>query len=133
MILQLNPTIPLDTPKGAGQALLVIDYGSEHHLMWTVAIDSTGEIWTFSNPEVRAQKNITVGRLLNSLSLEDIIIEDLDLTVRITNILKEEGIKTLNDLINTSYSKLIVNANIGRKSMAEIKQCLDSRGLSMRY
>jgi len=65
MILQLNPTIPIDTPKGEGQALLVIDYGSEHHLMWVVAIDGTGEIWTFPNPDVRAQTNITIGRLCN--------------------------------------------------------------------
>lgn len=61
-ILQLNPTIPLNTPKGDGQAILVIDYGSEHNLIWTVMIDSTGEIWSFQNPHVRAQKNITMDR-----------------------------------------------------------------------
>jgi hypothetical protein len=64
MITQLNPPIPLSTPKGDGYALLVIDYGQEHHLLWTVAIDATGEIWTFANPEVRAQKNVTMGRTL---------------------------------------------------------------------
>lgn len=62
-IHQLNPPIPLNTPKGEGIAWLVLDYGAEHDLMWTVAIDDTGEIWTFSNREVRAQKNITLGRL----------------------------------------------------------------------
>jgi hypothetical protein len=65
-ILQLNPPIPLNTPKGPGLAWLVIDYGAEHNLMWTVAIDETGEIWTFANPEVRAQKNITLGRKINN-------------------------------------------------------------------
>jgi hypothetical protein len=63
MITQLNPYIPLDTPKGAGQAFLVIDYGQEQNLMWVVAIDATGEIWTFQNQQVRAQKNITMGRI----------------------------------------------------------------------
>lgn len=63
MILQLNPPIELDTPKGKGLAWFVIDYGIEHNLMYTVAINNTGEIWTFSNPEVRATKNITSGRL----------------------------------------------------------------------
>lgn len=29
---QLDPLIPLDTPKGPGMAHLVIDYGFEHHL-----------------------------------------------------------------------------------------------------
>lgn len=62
-ILQLNPTLPLSTPKGDGQAFFLIDYGLEYDLMFTVAIDATGELWTFSNKEVRAQKNITIGRL----------------------------------------------------------------------
>lgn len=65
MILQLNPPIPVTCPKGKGYAWLVIDQGLEHHLLWTVAIDETGEIWTFANPEVRAQKNITANRKLN--------------------------------------------------------------------
>lgn len=62
-IKQLNPTLPLDTPKGPGQALFVIDYGPEHHLLFTVAIDETREIWTFNNTQVKAQKNVTMGRV----------------------------------------------------------------------
>jgi hypothetical protein len=69
-ILQLSPPLPLNTPKGSGLAWLVIDYGIEHNLMWTVAIDATGEIWTFSNKEVRAQKNITMERYLDNQSLQ---------------------------------------------------------------
>jgi len=65
MILQLNPPIPLNTPKGSGLAHLVIDMGCEHHLLWVVILDSNGEIWTFENPEVRGQKNITMGRVFN--------------------------------------------------------------------
>ena len=69
-ILQLNPSIPISTPKGNGFAWLVIDYGAEYDILWTVAIDETGEIWTFCNSEIRAQKNITMGRMLeNSLSV----------------------------------------------------------------
>ena len=63
MILQLNPPIPLSTPKGDGVAWAVIDYGIEHNLQWIVAIDETGEIWTYQNPQIRAIKNITQGRL----------------------------------------------------------------------
>ena len=62
MILQLNPPIPVETPKGPGMAHLVIDYGVEHNLFWVVFIDATGECWTYKNPEIRAQKNITLGR-----------------------------------------------------------------------
>lgn len=64
MILQLNPTIPLKTPKGDGYAILLLDYSQEHNLVWVVALDESGEIWSFQNPEVRMIKNITMGRLL---------------------------------------------------------------------
>lgn len=65
-IIQLNPPIPLNTPKGVGVAWLVIDYYPEYNLFWTVAIDSTGEIWTFNNIEVRAIKNTTMARHLEN-------------------------------------------------------------------
>ena len=62
MMLQLDPTIPMMTPKGSGYALFVVDYSQEHHLMWVVALDDGGEIWMFENPEVRVQSNFTLGR-----------------------------------------------------------------------
>ncbi len=52
-MLQLNPPLPLNTPKGEGFAHFLIDYGPESDLYWTVFITATGEIWTFSNREVR--------------------------------------------------------------------------------
>lgn len=62
-IIQLNPPIPLYTAtKGAGLAYLVIDYGPEYDLMWVVAINNSGEIWTLNNKEVRAIENITLDR-----------------------------------------------------------------------
>jgi hypothetical protein len=50
------------TPKGNGLAHVLIDYGPEHDMLWICFIDSTGECWTYPNPMVRAQKNITQGR-----------------------------------------------------------------------
>lgn len=62
MLQQLNPPIPLTTPKGDGFAHFIIDYSQEHHLHWVVFLNDTGECWTFSNPEVRIQKNYSLGR-----------------------------------------------------------------------
>lgn len=62
MILQLNPAIPVVTPKGKGIAHFLIDNGIESDLQWVCFQDSTGECWTWKNPDVRAQKNITHGR-----------------------------------------------------------------------
>lgn len=61
-MIQLNPPIPLETPKGKGMAHLVIDYGTEYSLLFVVFIDETGECWCFRNSEVRLQRNLTFGR-----------------------------------------------------------------------
>ena len=62
MILQLNPPIPLTTPKGSSIAHFLIDYGPEHDLLWVCFDDETGECWTWNNALIRAEKNITLGR-----------------------------------------------------------------------
>lgn len=58
---QLNPPIPLDTPKGPAYAHMVIDYGQEHYLLFVCFVCDTGECWTFPNRDVRLQKNVTMG------------------------------------------------------------------------
>jgi hypothetical protein len=58
-LLQLKPTIPVNTPRGPGFAHVLIDMGQEHHLLWVVFLDS-GECWTFRNPEIRLQANSTM-------------------------------------------------------------------------
>lgn len=62
MIIQLNPTLPLLTVKGPALAHFLIDYGEEHHLYWVCIMDDSGEIWTFSNKDVRGQTNFTFNR-----------------------------------------------------------------------
>lgn len=62
MFTQLNPAIPMDTPKGRGLAIAVTDYGLEHSLLWVVAIDETREIWCVPNRDVRMQANWSAGR-----------------------------------------------------------------------
>lgn len=57
MILQLDPPLPLMTPKGSGWAHLVIDYGQEHDLLWVVFLDADGACWTVPNPQVRLDPN----------------------------------------------------------------------------
>lgn len=62
MLLQLNPTIPVMSPKGKGLAHALIDYGAEHDLLWVVFQDETGECWTWNNKEIRGQPNLTMNR-----------------------------------------------------------------------
>ncbi len=67
MILRLDPPIPISTPKGLGLAHALIDYGCEHDLLWMCFQDDTGECWTWTNRDIRAQRNITMGRGFESL------------------------------------------------------------------
>ena len=62
MLLQLNPPIPVISPKGKGLAHAMIDYGAEHDLLWVVFQDETGECWTWENAHIRARVNQTLGR-----------------------------------------------------------------------
>ncbi len=62
MFLQLNPPIPVETSKGPGIAHFLVDYSVEHDLYWVVFLDNSGECWTLNNKEIRAQKNISIGR-----------------------------------------------------------------------
>jgi len=64
VILQLNPVIEVDTPKGRGHAEFLIDYGPEADLLWVVVMRDTGEIWTFRNADLRATANVSIGRKL---------------------------------------------------------------------
>lgn len=61
-MLQLNPPLPVMTPRGKGYAHVLIDYSQEHDLCWVVFLDETRECWTFSNRDVRAQENASLGR-----------------------------------------------------------------------
>jgi hypothetical protein len=60
--LQLNPPMPVNTPKGEALAHFLLDYGPEYHLLWVCFQDDTGECWTWPNPDIRAIKNVTMGR-----------------------------------------------------------------------
>ncbi len=53
----------MSTPKGAGLAHFLIDYGVEHNVMFVVFLDENGECWTFDTTNVRMAKNISFGRV----------------------------------------------------------------------
>ena len=61
-LLQLDPLIPVVTPKGKAMAHVLIDPGIEHHLVWVCFQDDTGECWSWQNRDVRIQANPTLGR-----------------------------------------------------------------------
>jgi DNA-directed RNA polymerase subunit alpha len=57
-------------------------------------------------------------------------IEELDLSVRSANCLKNANIRTLGDLVQRSEREMLSTKNFGRKSLDEIKEVLNTLGLS---
>ncbi len=58
-------------------------------------------------------------------------VDDLELTVRSANCLKAESIFLIGDLIQRTEVELLKTPNLGKKSLAEIKDVLATRGLSL--
>jgi DNA-directed RNA polymerase subunit alpha len=64
--------------------------------------------------------------------MDDILIEELELGVRSYNCLKRAGIQTVGELLQKSESELNAIPNFGRKSIEEVIETLEARGLSLR-
>lgn len=61
MILQLNPSILVETPLGRGQALFVIDYGMHQNTCWVVTLESNGIVKHFDCNDIILSTNYTYG------------------------------------------------------------------------
>ncbi|MFO7568930.1 MAG: DNA-directed RNA polymerase subunit alpha [Smithellaceae bacterium] len=56
-------------------------------------------------------------------------VEDLELSVRSANCLKNAGINTIGELVQKSEAEMLKTKNFGRKSLSEIKEILNEYGL----
>lgn len=56
-------------------------------------------------------------------------VDDLELSVRSANCLKNAGIKTIGDLVVKTEAEMLKTKNFGRKSLNEIKEILAEMGL----
>ncbi|MDP1805747.1 MAG: DNA-directed RNA polymerase subunit alpha [Acidimicrobiales bacterium] len=62
----------------------------------------------------------------------DLAIEELDLSERPRNCLKRAQVNTVGELVNKTEEDLLAITNFGQKSLDEVLQKLDERGLSLR-
>ncbi|MBM3801593.1 MAG: DNA-directed RNA polymerase subunit alpha [Acidimicrobiia bacterium] len=58
-------------------------------------------------------------------------VEELELSVRSYNCLKNANIKTIGELVQKTESEMLKTKNFGRKSLNEIKEILSGLGLSL--
>jgi DNA-directed RNA polymerase subunit alpha len=62
----------------------------------------------------------------------DLPIEDLDLSERPRNCLKRAQVNTIGELLQKTDDDLLAITNFGQKSLDEVIEKLDERGLSLR-
>lgn len=54
--------IDVITPRGDGVIWLVTDYGHETDTIYTIIINSSGEMWQFCHRDIKVKSNVTFGR-----------------------------------------------------------------------
>jgi DNA-directed RNA polymerase subunit alpha len=57
-------------------------------------------------------------------------VEDLELSVRSANCLKNAGINTIGELVKKTEAEMLKTKNFGRKSLSEIKDILNEYGFT---
>jgi len=56
-------------------------------------------------------------------------VEELELSVRSANCLKNAGIRTIYELVQKTEAEMLKTKNFGKKSLNEIKELLETMGL----
>ena len=92
------------------------------HLNIFINLDDASE-----SPDVQAEQQ-RAGALNENL---DKSVEELELSVRSYNCLKNANIRTIRELVQKTEAEMLKTKNFGRKSLNEIKEILHSMGLSL--
>lgn len=118
---------------------LVLDVETDGTITPTEAVASAGDTLRSLVSLVADLESEPMGLTLGEVSAIgsgsselDLRIEDLDLSERPRNCLKRAQINTVGELLARTYTDLLNITNFGQKSLDEVIQCLDERGLSLR-
>jgi len=84
---------------------------------------------TFEEPEAAGREAEEEGLEFNPLLLKK--VDELELSVRSANCLKNDNIVYIGDLIQKTEAEMLRTPNFGRKSLNEIKEVLSGMGLHL--
>ncbi len=88
----------------------------------------------FINPEERSAGKSETGSEESQMEVNRNLlrsVNELELSVRAANCLKNANIKTIADLVQKSEGEMLRTKNFGKKSLNEIKEILTEMGLSL--
>ena len=108
---------PEDALKGSAQLLI------KHFYLFS---DKDMEFAEDNSDEIE----VVDEELLHMRKLLKTSLNDLDLSVRAYNCLKAAEIRTLGDLVSIEISDMMKFRNFGKKSLTELEELVDSKGLS---
>jgi len=86
---------------------------------------------TQDDPIDQPQELVAEQPQLTSNENLDKSVEELELSVRSYNCLKNAEIRTIRELVQKTEAEMLKTKNFGRKSLNEIKEILTSMGLSL--
>jgi DNA-directed RNA polymerase subunit alpha len=116
--IQTNGSIhPEDALKGAAQILI------KHFYLFS---DKDMEFAEDDSDELE----VVDEELLHMRKLLKTSLNDLDLSVRAFNCLKAADIRTLGDLVSVEISDMMKFRNFGKKSLTELEELIDNKGLN---
>jgi DNA-directed RNA polymerase subunit alpha len=92
------------------------------HFSEFTKLDDVVKSYKLVKEEVKTEEN----------KYQDMMIEELDLSVRSNNCLKRAGISTVMELTQKSEDEMMKVRNLGKKSLKEVKEKLASIGLHFR-
>ena len=92
------------------------------HFQEFTKLDEAVKSYSLLKEEVKTEEN----------KYQNMLIEELDLSVRSNNCLKRAGISTVMELTQKSEDEMMKVRNLGKKSLKEVKEKLASIGLHFR-
>ncbi len=110
-----NGTVSPEDSLGMAGTLL------QEHL--NIFINADHETAFYAEPPTDLPENLS--EVLNKS------VDELELSVRSSNCLKNAGIKSIGELVQKTEKEMLETKNFGRKSLNEIKDLLRSMGLSL--
>ncbi len=108
---------PEDALKGAAYILI------QHFMLFS---DQT---MTFETPKAE-EDNVVDEEMLHMRKLLKTSLADLDLSDRAYNCLKSADVRTLGELAKLEISDMMKFRNFGKKSLTELEQLIDEKGLT---
>ena len=92
-----------------------------------ILIDQLGLFVNFEDPEVTKKESVEEELAFNKVLLKK--VDELELSVRANNCLKNDNITYIGELVQKTENDMLKTPNFGRKSLNEIKEQLGLMGL----